>query len=372
MKKYDWDISSLIEKRNSLEQQCSCNKDRLLIEQLETYRDLVRNYDIRLDDVDIDINCDEDTPMIPFFKEAILPSINPAQLDMVTGAIDVAKNYNIYLNPTDALPTRINNKELVEMTASLFKQIPNKRLYNDFLNIINNKEHNLLIKHFSKLPTIDYGLTFVDAIENKAFGLIARQNTINDVITLAHEATHMILRKNESPFFWKTSKRMYTEVEGSFINLLFNDLLIKNGYYIEEQFNIADLERIISYIKDVFVAIKVIEHSEDEITNIEELSSDLENYNITTPINEKNVSYFLIPDFKATLDSSSSYLIALDLYNLYKKDPERTIDILYSIPLFGGEHAYSELEKIGVTFFEDGYQNLDNHCKKLIKEKPVH
>ena len=98
----------------------------------------------------------------------------------------------------------------------------------------------------------------------------------------------------------------------------------------------------------------------------------MKKHGIETPISKENVRFLLYPEFREDLDSSSSYLVALDLYKQYQEDPERTIDSLYSIPLLGGEHVYQELEKIGVTFFEDGYQNLDNQCKKLLKEKPVH
>lgn len=45
MGKYEWDISKLIEKRNELERMYNANKDELTKEQLEVYRDLVRNYE---------------------------------------------------------------------------------------------------------------------------------------------------------------------------------------------------------------------------------------------------------------------------------------------------------------------------------------
>lgn len=375
MGKYEWDISKLIEKRNELERMYNANKDELTKEQLEVYRDLVRNYDIRIDGTEISFDHDEDDeefyPM-DFFRNVIIPSVSVTQLDVVTGAAKIAKNYVVDLEPLILDQAKLNDEELVEITASLFSQIPNIRLYKDFLRIVNSDEHCLLIKYYSNLPTEDYGLAFVDPIKHKSFGLVARQNSMSDVITLAHEASHMILRKDESPFFWKTPKRMYGEVEGYFINLLFNDLLNQNGYQVGEGFNIKDVNLVLTHIQDVFAAMKVIEYSPDNKTNFTRLITELKKHGIETPISKENVRFLLYPEFREDLDSSSSYLVALDLYKQYQKDPERTIDSLYSIPLLGGEHVYQELEKIGVTFFEDGYQNLDNQCKKLLKEKPVH
>ena len=63
------------------------------------------------------------------------------------------------------------------------------------------------------------------------------------------------------------------------------------------------------------------------------------------------------------------YLTALDLFKQYETDPEKALYHLLQIPRLEGTEPKKDLEKINVTFFEDGYKNLENQCKKLLKTR---
>ena len=69
------------------------------------------------------------------------------------------------------------------------------------------------------------------------------------------------------------------------------------------------------------------------------------------------------------IDYTISYLTALDLFNKYQEDPEKALSYLKLIPQLTGDNPKKDLASIESTFFEDGYQNLEEKCNQLLKKK---
>ena len=95
----------------------------------------------------------------------------------------------------------------------------------------------------------------------------------------------------------------------------------------------------------------------------------LKNDNFKFKITKKNMDAFFFNTFNEDITYAFSYLAALDLYNLYKADPEKAINHLYNIKNFTGKNIEIELKSIDCTFYEDEYQNLDAKCNQLLKKK---
>ncbi len=85
-------------------------------------------------------------------------------------------------------------------------------------------------------------------------------------------------------------------------------------------------------------------------------------------INDGNdiLDYMNMDTIKA-IDQISSFLIALDLYHLYLIDPEKAIYNLTTLPKLTEENIIKDLSNLDVTFYQDGYHNLNKTCKKLLK-----
>ena len=369
MQKFRWNIELLHSKKQELEKIVN-----LYEELLELYTTLIQEYDIKINSnqIDWDLEKEQETITVENFKREVVNRINPEKLSIVLNAIEVAKNYHSkWMEPQfDIYP--LNDEQLIELTRTLFRQIPNLYFQEQFDNITNPNNNLLHIKYFRKLMTEEFGLTYIDTKDHIPYGLVARYNTIQDIITLAHEITHMIIRKFEEPMFVFSNKTTYTETEGYFINLLFSELLEKQGFNKAEltNFDKIDLQAILSIVNDTFITISGIQlHDNQTSINFSKLRNHLKKYNIHTPINSQNFEGFLHEDFEKDINYAISYLAALDLYQIYKIDPEKAIDHLFVLPTLPGEHLKQELETIEVTFFEDGYNNLNNHCKKLIKQK---
>lgn len=369
MKKFEWDIDSLISKKQELEKIVN-----LYEELLDMYTSLISDYDIKVNSENIFFDDEMECEMIPItdFKNEVINKINEEKLSLILKAMEIAKNYHDYFVQPDFETYPLNNEELIELTRKIFRQIPNKYFQSEFDRITDPNNNLLHIKYHKKLITNNLGLTYIDTKNHIPYGLIARHNSIQDVITLGHEITHMVVRKYEEPMFYQSNKTTYMETERYFINLLFSELLKKEGFEEVEltNFDRFDLQESLSTIDDTFVAVSGINMSNDKgIINFPKLGSHLKRYNITTPINSQNFAGFLHGDFEHDIDYGISYLSALDLYELYKTDPEKAMNHLLNISTLQGNTIKKDLESIDVTFFEDGYVNLNNHCKKLLKQK---
>ena len=60
-----------------------------------------------------------------------------------------------------------------------------------------------------------------------------------------------------------------------------------------------------------------------------------------------------------------SYLVFLDLYELYLQDPEQSFSKLEDVRLLEGCDIIDKLRNNGITFFDDGYKNLQKTVDKI-------
>lgn len=367
MGKFQWDIKLLLEKEKELEQKVS-----LYEEVLATYRQMILNYDsslVSFQERDDDYSSQS---IIKNFKENILPNVDPIQMSSLSNALNITKKYDTKLSPNNFSECYLNNKELVEVSIHLFEKIPHKYFVQKAKFFADPKNQLLHIEHQSKTVTPCPGLTFVDTDKHISYGLISRRNTSLDIITLFHELFHMNIRKNTPPLFENENQSLYDETEGYLANLIIYDLMKNENLYEEDALSFIkfNLNRNVTTFTDAFIIESIFSKFEKENqVDFKSLNKYLKAHDINTPINNKNLLGFLQEDFKNDVDDAFSYLTALDLYDLYKKAPEKAINNLFLLPTLQGNNIQKDLENIGVTFYQDGYQNLNKQCKRLLKRK---
>lgn len=373
MKKYSWDLQALIKKRNEIQTVLEQYEELLYI-----YNDLIDNYDTRITSYLANQtppnNNDSFNHKVRNFRLKMFNKIQTEKLSLVTGGIEIASKFSIK-SVTPTISTLIlSDEQLIAITGELFKQLPNKYFYEQFKYYTDPNNHLLHIRYHKKLPTTDLGLAITDPKEHKSYGLVSRYNSVQDIISNGHEIMHMIVRSDEKPLFCYSEKGIYTEVEGFFANLLFTYMLRGKEYDDNEldDFERSYLQVTLQNIIDTFIVSTALNKVDDiENINFKDLRRCLKQKNITPTIFKKNFLGFLNNNFNSGINYTTSYLIALDLFEQYKTDPEKVLDHLLNITTLTGEHPKQELESMGVNFFEDGYINLEEKCKKLLKEKPT-
>lgn len=370
MDKYTWDLNYLINKRDELQK-----KVEVFSNSLATYNALIASFDKRIsnscyeykDDLD-GISNDID---IESFIEDILPDTNPEALEMLLQTKDVFTQYKLTTEKLEYSPCYLNNKQLIDYTTSLIDKIPHKEFVKSIKSCVIPKKHLLHIKHRSKLSTDYYGISFVDFSQKRPYGLIARENNINDIITLAHELFHMVIKKDLHPSNIMSSNAIYDEIEGYMANFIIKDLL-KKDYSSKEMdyIDALDLWKTGCTVYDMFITTALL-NSIDEKYKVQlgKVNEYLKKENFKFQVTKQNMGAFFFDTFNEDLNYGFSYLVALDLYNLYKTDPEKAINNLYNIKNFTGKNIEDELKSINCTFYEDNHQNLEAKCNLLLKKK---
>lgn len=369
MHTYSWDKKELEKRKSEIEHQ------------LERYEELFNLYTGLIDIYD---SKEEQQPkliknkqkrLIIDFKETTWSKIKKDSIKLVTNVSSsfISTYFNTPLQPGIVFPELdLSDKELINYTRRLIETIPNDIFLQRFDYYTNPDNHFLHIRHNSELICDAYGLATVDPVNKISYGLVSRYNTIQDVITTGHESFHMIIRENEIPLFDSSNKTIYTETEGFFANMLLNKILQERGINNKEltMVAIAELQIILDYIKRIII-INCIYNNTNEQGNIDfkTIKNELKSHSITTPISKKNITYFLDENTKQDLYNIISYLTGLDLFVQYEQDPEKALHNLLKITTLPGDNPEKELSTIGVTFFEDGYINLENKCRRLLKEK---
>lgn len=361
MTQYTWNLEELLSKKKEYKE-----KANLYEELLDLYSELIENYDYRI------------TPTDPEYENDVLgniyDSISREKVDLVTNAIEITKDFYVKQENFKYSTLILNDEQLIDRTRALFTKIPNQQFLNKFDYFTNPDNHLLHIKHHKKLSTDYLGITLVDTFKHQSFGLVARHNNLEDIVTLGHEIFHMIVREQEQPFFCTTNKSIYTETEGFFADLLLEHLLELNNYNKQETQNIRknDLTNSIDSIQTSFIVKNGLASIKQGDIKFNKLKSTLSKYHVSFPVCKKNFLTFLTSteeDIETDMDYAVSYLTALDLFKQYETDPERALYHLLQIPRLEGTEPKKDLEKINVTFFEDGYKNLENQCKKLLKTR---
>ena len=368
MAKYSWDIEELIKKRNEVTEQYKRYE-----ELKDLYEELIENYSKKFcdDEISEDCNIGKKIYNVQNLKQE-WDEIPKESLSLINGAMDAVYKFDSNFVKPYFSPLNISDEELVEITRELFKKLPDEYFLRKFDEFTDPNKHLLHIRNYKTIPTDELGLTYTDPELHTSYGLVSRHKSIQDIITLGHEIFHMIVRESEEPLFWDTNKPIFTETEGFFANLLFSDMLRYKGYKASEfdRFDRKDLVDNIDTIRTSFIinnAFNLIE--ENGNINFRKLSPILRKKKIAMPVNKTNFAGLFDEDLIIYINHAISYLTALDLFELYKKDPEKTLYTVKTIPLLNGDNPQKDLENIGATFYEDGYINLENHCKKLLKTK---
>lgn len=244
--------------------------------------------------------------------------------------------------------------------------IPNQK-YLKYFRMFTNPENHLL--RFINGSDYDYfGLTRPFYYPNyRAYFSISREHTIEDFETLNHEIAHGICFQKDN---YKTlnSKHYYlTELEGHFFNYLSHQYWIEK---IDNAFiNEMDYYGFITYYNQIcelylmdYAIFLATRKKKIEITEVEKkiLRDEL-----SISIDEGKLISALQESPKVNTLYSLSYLASLDLESIYEQDPEYAFYLFERIRNNKTNDIFSNLRENGITFMDDGYQNLQKKIKSF-------
>lgn len=285
-----------------------------------------------------------------YLKYSILNSLNYVKDILVNEETFILKEMDI------------SNENLLELSKDFFKFIPNFSHYDEILKILNPSNKSLRIQDYYN----GYSCIFlIDHPYNKAFILLERDNSLNDLLSLNHELAHSIYTPLYTPISY------LHELEGTFFEQLTLEFLkdkISKEYYEKLKYdcyfdNIDNLYAF--YIHNVALKLK----DNKKRLNIKNFIQEFANDEITLLLEKEDLINVLNISTLNYACYAFSFLVSLDLKNLMDKDLEKAYYEFEAIRTNKEEDLFTNLKKHSITFFYDGYENLQKEVATLKRIK---
>lgn len=378
MNRYNWNINTLRKKREELlnisTDKMNKRKSKIMESSINTYNNLLSDYSIihkknDIDEYDEDSEFENQNEEILYFIENELPTVSKNNIRLIKESIPYMNfNGNDLIELSNL---KMTNERMMYYVTKLFETIPSKDIKDKFLYVTDPKKELINIQYVKNRDSCDStGYCYCDYFDSITYINILRENTFLDFVTIVHEIMHMILEIDADHYKRNPENVIYTEMEGSFANFLAIDF-IRNRFDKTEADLLEENEYQImkSYAVDIAISSKIIENT-DKKGNVKmgPIKDYFEDNNMV--LNTEELTGYLPIDLFVDSTYSLAYLMALDIFEIYKKDPVSGIAILERI----GQKIYKESKKLklantDLTFYKDGYKNLKEKTKTISKYK---
>lgn len=368
MKKYKWDLYELKLYYEAMQEAYEVNDDEdvkySINSMIEMYRMMLnifnkrkgfKEFDDNLESCSLDDLIDE---TLDFYTYDKLDIINA-----VIQAFKVVRKYDITDDLTDD-KIAITNEQIVSVTKDFFKKMTPIYIEEKFDKIINS--HNVLNISYSKSNSDYAGITVIDPLLKKKYIHINRTNHLSDLIILPHEAFHYIFLSDKAGIIDSYNSLFLSEVEGCLANTLFGEYYKNNATENNNFF--------IDYYKFVFkdeIAELFIRHAlidslkENKSIRLNKINKVMSYYGGTPFENRDKIKEYLEMPQEVNMKYAISFLVAIDLYNIYKYDQDKCFYLLKNIKYHIKEDNILRLLRNNeITFMDDGYKNLEKYLKK--------
>lgn len=261
-----------------------------------------------------------------------------------------------------------SDEELVLVTRNFInKMVPDcfKKQFFDALQSYNNI-------HFDSSKNINTysGMTYFEPIFKRKDIFVSKSGLLIDLAILPHEIFHYFFNDTNVCVVNNYNTYYTTEFEGCFANLLFGDYIYNNATELNNYFNSYFLDQFYDDMLKLFMRNCFIQSiRENGSFRLNKFNKCLEGYNIL-PFDDKNeIGEFLNSPLEMDIKYTLGYLVAFDLYYIYKKDPEFAFYLLKNIRFMKHENdILGLLRNNHITFMDDGYENLKKYVKKIERQ----
>lgn len=262
----------------------------------------------------------------------------------------------------------LSNKEMMEMVHDFYKNATDNKTYEMFMFYWNQRRKNL---HFiNKSPENEYASTYYLPYSKEAFIQIDSKHEFQDIPTIVHEYGHLIqfYLNYDANLFLKN--HMYSEIVSIFFELISAEYFAKDD--LEEKgiitqaemlYDQLDMNELLVHELNLLEKIK-LEYYENKNDLRRKIKDLLEQYD-----NNKLTDLFLTYSPASDYPYAIGYLIASNLFMIYKSDPDKAFYLLYkliSINLkLDSDKYYEELTKLGICEIE-GFENYSAYIKRKL------
>lgn len=266
------------------------------------------------------------------------------------------------------IPVPITNKEIVNIIIDFF----NKYIPDSITKKINSiiQDPNILHISYSTADATAAGFTMIDSYFQKKYVYVSRKNNLLDIGILPHEAFHYLITNFDDDRAEDYNTYYLREVEGRFADILFGDYFYNHAIEFRNYFNQFQLQIYENEICDLVIANAFM----DSLTKkghfrINKFNKALDVYEIMPFKSESEIMNYMTMPMDISLKYALSFLVAVDLFYIYQKDPEFSFYLLKNIHFMKEENdVIGLLRRNHITFMDDGYENLKKYVKKIERQ----
>lgn len=327
---------------------------------------------------------DENDYSLPSFKEVMVTDkhfikhyhkLNPYVLDFCDRFSEESLDFITSLNRNKNItPTRI-----MTVTKEFYDGIKDRRFTDLFDDMYEKHRFYVNFRPATKQNTRNNtAITFNIFNSPEVFLLVNYSKNINDYLAMIHEYAHAIscrIYKYNSVDF---GKYPFNETDAIFFEMVANEKLSKNSEH-EIDALVVDIDRFFDYALNA-----VIIQAKLELYSLLEHNPRMKRSDIIKFLKEElrleqdTINDVLHQEMYKMFSYSMSYLVAIELFLLYRVDEQKALDALYDLICLSGKSSIDHLNllknKYGIVPGANThiyYQELKDRVEGMKNDKKV-
>ncbi len=291
-----WTISTIADDLEKAKSIVANNKMNEYNDDIEFIKDLIKSLNNQLDYEDVNIY-----QIQSYFNDNKDNNALIKQFFYLTRGINYKNSGHIY----SKIRMPKNENDVLSITHDFYKTLP-KNIYNTFLKLYKNRGNNLNFLKNSIFDENYEGETYFIPIVNNVYMNIYTENNSHLPIVAIHEYAHGIqhlLNNNYTNYEY-----LYNDLDSYFFELLAYDFLptvFSNISSLDLHYDFYDLREF----------------------NYDNFKLAAKYFRILNKNSKMKINNKYIVDYDDLLGDLSSYISAIELYMIYKEDPEKAFHI---------------------------------------------
>lgn len=287
-------------------------------------------------------------------------------------------DYNdiLEINPNTNLPTIDTNvNKIVRVSSDFYRQF--NGIFSDTFDSMFKTFKNTI--HMRKVTgsTVTTGQTYSVYNTGLTFFELGYNNTLQDYVSAIHEFGHGISCKLNSKAMWDFGKYCFIEVDSLFFELLGTDYIAEKLDRKKDAFDIN-----IDVLKDYMYSAMLVSTKLDMYSECDRYDLNNKRFVKQYLSKEANLNKLGVNDVMKTwvrdcMHYIVSYLTAIELYLIYQDNPDKALELLFSIIKIQKDTSKDYLDYILSLGIEPG-KNFDayleilfNRAKEVNDEKSL-
>ena len=260
--------------------------------------------------------------------------------------------YEEYMNSSKPKDIRLKNSEIVELIHDFYQTLPDKEIKKYFDEAFSKKESNYRIMGDETNTLV---LPFINSYY---INVAANTSNTRKVISSIHEYGHVIdysIREQVDGDY--TSSYPFIELPSLFFESLAGDYLKKELPNAKSQIKIEELGRLVGFLNASNIL--MTEYAGFKQTK---LNNPLKYAYLLRKYGSEELEDIQVNPALRTFNYVVPYLTSIELQEKYKKDPEKTLNLLKTIIKASDEDNY-------LSYLESKDIILNNNSSKFIQKK---